>query len=98
MGRPVFDRQGRKLDRVYGEDDRAIWGAVDPRFLGRSHMVPLRDERIGAEKIHLAAGKPQGGGGPQRSASGRDTLMSALPRADACHPPHAGRPQSDDPH
>jgi hypothetical protein len=68
LGRPVFDRQGRKLDRVYGEDDRAIWGAVKPRFVGRSHIVPLRDERIGAEKIHLAAGKPQVEGAGRRGA------------------------------
>jgi hypothetical protein len=48
VGRPVFERQGRKLgklERVYDDGDRAIWGAVRPRFLGRSHIVPLGTDR-----------------------------------------------------
>jgi hypothetical protein len=67
VGRPVFDRDGRKLgklERVYGEGDRVVWGAVKRRFFGRSHMVPLRDAQVDGEGIRLAASKPQVEGAP----------------------------------
>lgn len=62
VGRPVLDREGRKLgklERVYGEEDRPRWGAVKPSRFGRSHLVPLGEARTEGEQIRLAATKPQ---------------------------------------
>jgi hypothetical protein len=99
VGRPVFDRQGLKLgklERVYDDGDRAIWGAVKLRFLRRSHIVPLRDARIGAEKIYLAAGKRQVEGAPpaHEGAALSPELEDRLLRSGGRRPGPLGRSHS----
>ena len=95
LGRPVLDREGRKLGklrRVYGDGDSPRWGAVRPGRFGRSHVVPLRDARSEDDEIRLDATKDQVEDAPR--AQRGDTLSAALQErarrhyAEGAPPPH----------
>jgi hypothetical protein len=99
VGRPVLDREGRRLgrlERTYGDTDRPRWGAVKLGRFGRSRLVPLGDASSEGQEIRLAASKPQVKDAPRaRPGAGLspelEDELRAHYREPATAPPARGR-------